>query len=159
MDEFYDDDEDRPWSSMSSRPGSAESRPGTARLRPSAYGREGSTLDREDSDLNREMTIMDIFQDAEYLKRKSDDPLAMEETSFFDNDGFEGDEPDTGLYRSDTQMSFEPGLAPDSKKAQRALLETPRPESARPEEEPERVPTPMMMKGLEEVCITSLLDQ
>ncbi|XP_072016614.1 uncharacterized protein [Amphiura filiformis] len=149
MDEF--DDDDRPWSSMSSRPGSAVSRPGTARLRPSAYGREGSTLSREDSELDREVTLMDIFQDADYLKRKNtDDPLAREETSFFDTDGVDGT--DTGLYRSDTQMSFQTGLAPDSKKAQRSLLETPRPESTRPDEEyVERVPTPMMMKGLEEL--------
>ena len=150
MDEFYDD-EDRPWSSMSSRPGSAASRPGTARLRPSAYGREGSTLSREDSELYRDVTLLDIFQDADYIKRKDSGIDREEETPFHsdeDDMGIEAQE-DPGLYRSDTQMSF--GEAPDGKKP-RALLLTPRPESTGPEEEEMRVPTPMMMQGLQEVC-------
>lgn len=113
-----------------------------------------------DAELKRDMTLLDIFQDAEYLKTKSKKDSGVG----FDDDGEEAmeyggfDAPEDapteygmGMVRSDTQMSFDAAGDLDSDMGHRKLLETPRPDSTRPESREMRVDTPMMMKGLQDL--------
>lgn len=118
-----------------------------------------------DAELKRDMTLLDIFQDAEYLKTKSkkDSGVGFDENGeeAMDYGGFDAPEDapaeyGMGMMRSDTQMSFDTAGDLDSDMGHRKLLETPRPDSTRPESREMRVDTPMMMKGLQDVSITFL---